>query len=209
MTQPDALQRALRDALGGSQQDVPEIYDAAAAAGLLDVAYARLDSPVGSLLLAATPSGLARIAYLDTSTEEDEDAVLQDLAGRISPRVLAAPRRLDRARRELDEYFEGRRDRFDLELDWQLMSDFGRRIMGATAAIPYGEVSTYSDVAVRAGSPRGARAAGNALGSNPLPIVLPCHRVLHAGGGLGGYTGGLDRKRTLLAIESGPAPASM
>jgi len=208
MTQPDALQRALRDTLGGPQPDPPEIYDAAAAAGLLDVAYARLDSPVGSLLLAATPSGLARIAYLNADAE-DEEAVLQDLAGRISPRVLAAPRRLDQARRELDEYFGGRRDQFELELDWRLMSDFGRRIMAATAAIPYGEVSTYSDVAARAGSPRGARAAGNALGSNPLPIVLPCHRVLHAGGGLGGYTGGLDRKRTLLAIESDPAPARM
>ncbi len=204
MTQLDALERALRQTAGRAYPDPPDIYPAAAAAGLLDVAYARLDSPVGGLLLAATPSGLARIAYLDD--ERDEDAVVGALAARISPRVLAAPRKLDRPRRELDEYFTGRRQRFETALDWELMTDFGRRILAATAAIPYGSVSTYRDVAARAGSPRGARAAGNALGSNPLPIVLPCHRVLPADGGLGGYTGGPDRKRALLAIEAGQVP---
>ena len=131
--------------------------------------------------------------------------MLADMARRVSPRVLAAPRKLDEPRRELDEYFAGRRDHFDLALDWRLMTDFGRRIMAATAAVPYGAVATYGEVAASAGSPRGYRAAGNALGRNPLPIVLPCHRVVHAGGGLGGYTGGLDRKRTLLAIERGRA----
>ena len=171
---------------------------AAADAGLLDVAYATLDSPVGSLLLAATPKGLVRVAYLD---DQDPDAALTDLARRVSPRVLAAPRKLDAPRRALDEYFAGRRDHFELELDWQLMSPFGRRVLEATAAIPYGSVSSYGEVAARAGSPRGFRAAGNALGANPLPIVLPCHRVVHAGGGLGGYTGGVARKQTLLAIE--------
>jgi methylated-DNA-[protein]-cysteine S-methyltransferase len=201
MTRPDALEQALRQTAGRALPDPPDIYPAAAAAGLLDVAYARLDSPVGALLLAATPTGLARIAYLDD--EEAEDAVVQDLATRISPRVLAAPRQLDGPRRELDEYFSGRRQRFESRLDWELMTDFARRIMAAAAAIPYGSVSTYREVASRAGSPRGARAAGNALGSNPLPIMLPCHRVLHTGGGLGGYTGGVDRKRRLLAIESG------
>ncbi|MFZ0042241.1 MAG: methylated-DNA--[protein]-cysteine S-methyltransferase [Solirubrobacteraceae bacterium] len=204
MSHPDPLEHALRQAAHRMEPDLPDIYPAAAAAGLLDVAYARLDSPVGQLLLAATPTGLARIVYLDGPA--GEDAALEELANRISPRVLAAPGKLDRPRRELDEYFAGRRHGFDLQLDWELMTGFARRIMAATAAIPYGSVSTYRDVAAQAGSPRGARAAGNALGSNPLPIVLPCHRVLHAGGGLGGYTGGLDRKRTLLAIESGQAP---
>jgi len=182
---------------------LPDIAEAAAAADLLDVAYATLDSPVGRLLVARTAVGLARIAYLDGDAEE---TVLADLADRISPRVLAAPRRLDEPRRELDQYFHGRRQRFDVALDLRLMTDFTRRVLTATAAIPYGSVSTYRDVATEAGSPRASRAAGNALGSNPLPIVLPCHRVLHSGGGLGGYTGGLDRKRTLLAIERGQLP---
>jgi methylated-DNA-[protein]-cysteine S-methyltransferase len=192
--------RAARDA--GDPIPLPDLAEAAAGAGLLDVAYATLDSPVGTLLLATTPRGLVRIAYLDgDSVARTQDGVLADVARRVSPRVLAAPRRLDEPRRELDEYFAGRRDRFELALDWRLMTDFGRRILQATAEIPFGAVSTYRDVATRAGSPRGSRAAGNALGANPLPIVLPCHRVLHSGGGLGGYTGGIERKRALLAIE--------
>ena len=129
-------------------------------------------------------------------------AVLQSLADRVSPRMLEAPRRLDGPRRELDDYFGGRRREFDLPLDRRLMSDFMRRVLSATATIPFGSVSTYGAVAREAGSPRGSRAAGNALGSNPMPIVIPCHRVLHADGGIGGYTGGLDRKRTLLELES-------
>ena len=200
-----AVERALREAIrhpGAPGAQPPTITDAAAAAGLLDVAYATVDSPVGTLVLATTPAGLARLAYVDG----DEDAVLEDLAARLSPRMLSAPARLDEPRRELEEYFSGRRRRFDVPLDLRLMTDFTRRVLTATAAIPYGAVSTYRDVAQRAGSPRGFRAAGNALGSNPLPIVLPCHRVLHSGGGLGGYTGGVQRKRTLLAIERGQAP---
>jgi methylated-DNA-[protein]-cysteine S-methyltransferase len=200
MMELDSLERELRRSAPASPGDLPELTDAALAADLLDVAYARLDSPVGTLLLAATPKGLVRLAYIDY---EDEDQVLESLAERVSPRVLAAPSRLDQSRRELEEYFGGRRQAFDLPLDWQLLSGFGRRVLEATAAIPYGSVSTYKGVATGAGSPRGFRAAGNALGSNPIPIVLPCHRVLHSGGGLGGYTGGLDRKRTLLAIERG------
>ncbi len=178
--------------------DPPELDRAAAAAGLLDVAYATLESPVGTLLLARTPRGLARIAYLDGP---DEDAILEDLASRISPRVLSAPRELDLARRELDEYFAGGRQAFDMPLDWRLTQGFGRRVLQATARIPFGAVSTYKQVAAAAGSPRGFRAAGNALGANPLPIVVPCHRVLHANGGLGGYTGGLERKQVLLGVE--------
>ena len=192
----------LEDALraGPTPHPLPPIAAAAADAGLLDVAYAEMDSPVGTLLLARTSSGLARVAYVDFSGEE---AVLEDLSARVSPRMLESPRALDAPRRELDEYFSGRRHTFDTPLDLRLMTDFTRRILTATAAIPYGEVSTYLGVATAAGSPRGSRAAGNALGSNPLPIVIPCHRVLHSGGGLGGYTGGLERKRTLLGIERG------
>jgi methylated-DNA-[protein]-cysteine S-methyltransferase len=207
MTKLDGLERELRDTWHHGAAGPPDLTDAAAAAGLLDVAYATLDSPVGTLLLVATPAGLMRIAYLDG---DQPGPILEEIARRVSPRVLAAPRALDEPRRELDEYFGGRRRSFELAIDWQLMSDFGRRVLTATAAIPYGSVSTYKDVAAGAGSPRGARAAGNALGANPLPIVLPCHRVLHASGSLGGYTGGLDRKRALLAIERGqPSPAGV
>ncbi len=196
----DPVERALRAGLQAG--DPPGgVAEAAAAAGLLDVAYATLDSPVGPLLVAITPRGLVRLAYLDG----DEDAVLADLAARISPRVLASARRLDEPRRELDEYFAGRRRRFELPIDWQLTRGFGRRVLQATAAIPFGSVSSYRDVAAAAGSPRGARAAGNALGSNPMPIVVPCHRILHSGGGIGGYTGGLERKRVLLSTEGQPA----
>jgi methylated-DNA-[protein]-cysteine S-methyltransferase len=169
----------------------------AAAASLADVAYAPVDSPLGPLLVAATPRGLVRIAYPD----QEIDDVLEDLAARVSPRVVEAPAALDVARRELEEYFAGGRDRFGLRLDWSLVGPFARRVLGAAVRIPYGRVSTYREVAEDAGSPRGYRAAGNALGGNPMPIVVPCHRVLHAGGGLGGYTGGLDRKRFLLALE--------
>jgi methylated-DNA-[protein]-cysteine S-methyltransferase len=177
---------------------LPDITQRAAAAGLLDVAYATEDSPVGKLLLATTPAGLVRLAYLDSS---DEDVLLEDLAIKVSPRVLAAPGRLDEPRRELEEYFSGQRRRFDVPLDWQLMRGFRRRVLEATARIPFGSVSTYRQVATEAGSPRGSRAAGNALGANPIPIMVPCHRILHSSGGLGGYTGGLERKRMLLAIE--------
>lgn len=177
---------------------LPDITPRAAQAGLLDVAYATYPSPVGELLLAATDAGLVRVAYLDSASEE---ALLADLAARISPRVLSAPRRLDEPRRELDQYFGGGRRAFEVAVDWRLTRGFGRRVLEATARIPFGAVSSYRQVATEAGSPRGSRAAGNALGANPIPIVVPCHRILHSGGGLGGYTGGLDRKRALLAIE--------
>ncbi len=182
------------------EHPLPSIDEAAAAAGLLDVAYTTHDTPVGTLLLARTPRGLVRIAFLDDGLN-DEDAVLQKLAATISPRVLSAPSRLDEPRRELDEYFAGRRRRFELPLDWQLTRGFGRRVLEATARIPFGASSTYKHVAGEAGSPRASRAAGNALGANPLPIIVPCHRVLHVGGGLGGYTGGIERKRALLEVE--------
>jgi methylated-DNA-[protein]-cysteine S-methyltransferase len=179
---------------------LPDLTEAAAAAGLLDVAYATLDSPLGRLLLATTPKGLVRIAYID---DYDEDAVLEQLAARVSPRVMAAPRKLDQPRRELDQYFAGRRRHFETPQDWQLIGGFARRVLTATAHVPYGATATYKQMASEAGNERASRAAGNALGSNPIPIIVPCHRILHSGGGLGGYTGGLDKKRLLLAVESG------
>jgi methylated-DNA-[protein]-cysteine S-methyltransferase len=166
--------------------------------GLVDVAYTTVDTPVGNLLLAATPRGLVRVGF----SNEDADDVLEELAGRLSPRVLEAPARLDDARRELDEYFEGRRHHFDLPLDWELSgAGFRRKVLRATARIPYGEVRSYRQMATTAGSPRAYRAAGNALGSNPIPVIVPCHRVLASGGGLGGYGGGLDIKQQLLQLE--------
>jgi methylated-DNA-[protein]-cysteine S-methyltransferase len=199
MTNADALELALRSAAPiEGDQPLPDLSDRASAAGLLDVAYATLDSPVGKLLLAATGRGLVRLAYIEG---QDESGVLEALARAVSPRMLAAPRQLDEPRRELDEYFAGGRQHFDLPLDWRLTRGFGRRVLEATTRIPYGSVSSYKQVAAAAGSPRGSRAAGNALGTNPLPIVVPCHRVLHSDGALGGYTGGLERKRLLLGVE--------
>ena len=169
----------------------------AAREGLIDVAYTTVDSPVGSLLVAQTKRGLVRLAFGGIP----HDKVLLELAEDLSPRVLESPAKLDLVRRQLGEYFEGRRTSFDLTLDWRLSHGFMRRVLTHTARIPYGEVSTYKTVAAAAGSPRAARAAGNALGANPIPIVVPCHRVLHTGGGLGGYGGGLDRKEFLLKLE--------
>jgi methylated-DNA-[protein]-cysteine S-methyltransferase len=133
--------------------------------------------------------------------EESVDATLDRLAMKISPRIIEAPGALDATRRELDEYFDGRRRRFELALDWTLVGPFGRRVLDVASDIPYGGVLSYAQVAAQAGSPRGSRAAGNALGSNPIPIVVPCHRVLRSRGALGGYGGGLERKQFLLELE--------
>jgi len=172
----------------------------AADEGVAEIAYALLDAPVGRLLVAASSRGLVRIAY--ELENGGVDSVLDAIAERLSPSIVEAPARLDDARRELDEYFAGRRRGFDLEVDWRLArSAFTRRVLEATARIPFGETSTYRDVAIAAGSPKAFRAAGSALGSNPIPIVVPCHRVLASAGGIGGYTGGLERKRVLLGIE--------
>lgn len=173
----------------------------AATEGIAEVAYARVDSPVGRLVALATPHGLVRLAY---EPDGGPDRVLDDVALRLSPAIVEAPARLDEIRRELDEYFAGRRRDFDLALDWALTAPgFRRRVLQECARIPFGATSTYKQMAIAAGSPRAFRAAGGALGSNPIPIVVPCHRVLASGGGLGGYTGGLDRKRMLLSIEGG------
>jgi methylated-DNA-[protein]-cysteine S-methyltransferase len=141
---------------------------------------------------------LIRIAY---NAEETTDRALEELARRVSPRVVEAPAALDDVRRELDEYFENKRTGFDIPIDWRLHDGFGRRVLKATARIPFGEVLSYADVAAKAGSPRAYRAAGNALGSNRMPIVVPCHRVVASGGKIGGYTGGIERKEYLLHLE--------
>ncbi len=165
--------------------------------GLAEVAYGFIDSPLGPLAVFVTPRGVVRVAY----EREGFDAVVEEVARLVSPRVLSAPERTDEARRELDEYFSDGRRSFEVPIDWRLVRGFNQGVLRATAAIPFGAVSTYGEVALAAGSPRAARAAGNALAGNPIPIVVPCHRVVHAGGGLGGYTGGLDRKVFLLRHE--------
>src|SRR5271166_760275 len=164
---------------------------------LADVSYAPVDSPFGELLVASSRRGVLRLAF----PEESVDSVLEGIARGFSPRIVEASAALDDVRRELDEYFEGRRREFEIALDWSLIGTFGRRVLRVTSEIPFGGVLSYAEVAAEAGSPRGFRAAGNALGSNPIPIVIPCHRVLRSGGALGGYGGGLDRKRWLLELE--------
>ncbi|HEY7527414.1 MAG TPA: methylated-DNA--[protein]-cysteine S-methyltransferase [Candidatus Limnocylindria bacterium] len=180
-----------------AERTAADLARRAAAAGLADVAYGTMDSPVGPLLVAVTDRGLVRVAFSSERSEE----VLAELASRVSPRVLRDPARTDEIRRELDEYFAGQRRRFDVRVDWSLVRGFAQGVLRATARVPFGTTTTYRQMAEAAGSPRASRAAGNALGSNPIPIVVPCHRVLHSGGGLGGYAGGLERKRTLLTLE--------
>lgn len=181
-------------AMGGALRRLAE---QAAADGLLDVAYATVDSPFGPLLLASTPRGLVRVSL----PSYDPGEALAELAARISPRILEAPARLDDVRRQLDLYFEGRLTEFDLPLDWRLTSGFRAKVQHAIARIPYGETRTYTEMARSAGNERAVRAAGTACGSNPIPIVVPCHRVLRSGGGLGGYGGGLPMKEALLKLE--------
>jgi methylated-DNA-[protein]-cysteine S-methyltransferase len=182
---------------------VSRLIGRAEAEGLVDIAYAETDTPVGRLLVAATPRGLVRVSFHG----EAHEAVLGELAERLSPRVLEAPSRLDIVRRELEEYFEGGRREFDVPLDWSLTgSTFRRRVLERTAKIPYGATASYRDVASAAGNERAVRAAGTALGANPIPIVVPCHRVLRSGGALGGYGGGLEAKRFLLDLEAGRSP---
>jgi methylated-DNA-[protein]-cysteine S-methyltransferase len=192
------IETALRAAAATLPSAGPLDLRRVAGEGLLDVAYATVDSPLGPLVVAATPRGLVRLAYTGS---RDEGEVVEDLAGKLSPRILEAPERLDDVRRELDEYFEGRRADFDVPIDWSLTRGFTGKVLRQTARIGYGKTSTYAEVAGRAGSPRAVRAAGNALGSNPIPVVVPCHRVLRTGGALGGYTGGVERKEFLLRLE--------
>jgi methylated-DNA-[protein]-cysteine S-methyltransferase len=175
--------------------------EAAAAAGLLDVAYDMADSPVGPLLVAASERGLCRISY-----DPEPERELEWLARAFGARVLRSPRPLEEARRELDEYFEGERRDFDLRVDLSPLPAFQRAVLEELALVPYGRVDTYGGLARRIGKPRAARAVGGALNRNPIPIVVPCHRIVGAGGKLVGYAGGLERKQTLLGLEGAILP---
>ena len=198
MTTLEEILHGRDDVSGAAADAAARAVASARALGLTDVSYAIEPSPIGELLVAVTPRGLIRLAY---NAGEEADTVLNELARRVSPRVVEAPAALDLVRRELDEYFSGDRKGFDIPIDWRLHEGFGRRVLRATARIPFGKVLTYGDVAAKAGSPRGSRAAGNALGSNRVPIVVPCHRVVRSGGKIGGYTGGIERKEYLLELE--------
>jgi methylated-DNA-[protein]-cysteine S-methyltransferase len=185
------------EAEAASRAAAERLREAAAQARLIDVAVATMGSPVGDLLLAVTPRGLAAIWFDDG----DRQLLLDRLAREVSPRVLESPRATDDVRRELDEYFAGRRTAFDLALDRRLMHPFAREVLTAIAKVGFGRVATYGEIAKRLGKPSAARAVGAALGSNPIPIVVPCHRVVGAGGKLTGYAGGLHRKEWLLTLE--------
>jgi methylated-DNA-[protein]-cysteine S-methyltransferase len=193
-----ALIRALADDADHLRRLHDRLAAAAQAEGILDIAYQTVDSPVGPLLLAATDLGLVRVAY----ASEDHDKVLQALADRISPRILRAPARLDTAARELEEYFTGRRHSFDVPLDWRLAAGFRSTVLHHLPEIRYGHTATYAAVAQLAGNPKAVRAVGTACATNPLPVIVPCHRVVRSDGGLGGYLGGVDAKRTLLTLEA-------
>jgi methylated-DNA-[protein]-cysteine S-methyltransferase len=166
--------------------------------GLLDIAYRTVDSPVGTLLLAATPAGLLRVAY----EREDLDAVLQTLSAKVSPRILNAPRRLDPAARQLDEYFARQRQRFDVPVDMSLATGFRRQVLGYLPSIDYGHTASYATVAVALENPKAVRAVGSACANNPLPLVIPCHRVVRSDGQAGEYIGGPQTKRRLLDLEA-------
>jgi methylated-DNA-[protein]-cysteine S-methyltransferase len=193
------LARGFPDDPGHLQALHARLASAAEQAGILDVAYRTVDTPVGTLLLAATERGLVRIAY----ASENHAGVLQALSERISPRLLNAPGRLDAAATELDQYFAGRRHRFDLPLDWRLLAGFRRTVLSRLATdIGYGHTASYGALAQLAGHPKAARAVGTACATNPLPVVVPCHRIVRADGGIGGYVGGTDAKRILLTLEA-------
>ena len=162
---------------------------------LVDVAWVVEDTPIGPLTLAATPTGLVRVGF------GHEDDVLTELAADVSPRVVRLPKRLDGLRRQLDEYFAGRRHRFDVALDRRLSHGYRRTVLEELSRVPYGETVSYKDLAERTGNPKASRAVGTAMATNPIPIVVPCHRVLRTGGALGGYGGGLDTKVWLLRHE--------
>ena len=195
-----AIERGLRSAVASDADSARAAADAARRAadeGLADVAYATTESPIGPLLVASTRRGLVRVAF----ASERSDDVLNDLVVKISPRVLEAPEQLDEVRRELDQYFDGKRRKFELRLDWRLSHGFRNDVLRKLVRVPYGETASYAEMAARAGRPRAYRAAGSACATNPMPLVVPCHRVLASGGGLGGYGGGLDVKRYLLKLE--------
>ena len=186
-----------RDAADRSRKATARFSDSASAQSLVDVAVATMDSPIGELFVAVTPKGLVSIAFED----EHRDGVLQRLVREVSPRVLEAAGPTDATRRELEEYFRGERRKFDLRIDRRLIGEFAWSVLRATSRVGFGELVTYGQIATRIERPKAARAVGRALGSNPIPIVIPCHRVVGAGGSLTGYAGGLPRKQTLLRHE--------
>jgi methylated-DNA-[protein]-cysteine S-methyltransferase len=175
-----------------------KLVEAAERQGVLDIAYGTVDTPVGSLLLAATADGLLRVAY----EREGHGTVLERLAALVSPRILRAPQRLEQPRRQIEEYFVGARTRFELRLDYRLSKGFRRVVLSNLQHIDYGATKSYAQVAVDSGSPRAVRAVGSACATNPLPVVLPCHRVIRSDGSLGQYVGGADAKEKLLTMEA-------
>jgi methylated-DNA-[protein]-cysteine S-methyltransferase len=191
-TEPDAAERSALEELKAALVRRAQEQD------LLDVAYRDLDSPLGRLLLAATPAGLVRVAF----PVEDPDAVLDSLAARVSPRILRAPARLDPVARELEEYFAGRRHAFDVPVDLRLAGGFRRVVLERLTEVPYARTVSYAELAARAGSPRAVRAVGTACALNPVPLVVPCHRVVRSDGSPGSYRGGPEAKRRLLALEA-------
>ncbi len=198
----DLLVQALHDLPATDAAHLARLRDrlvrGADADHLVDVAYRSVDSPVGPLLLAATTDGLVRVAF----AREDHDTVLQTLADRISPRVLHAPARLDAVARQLEEYFAHTRRAFDVVIDWRLSDGFRRTVLHHLPDIQYGQTASYANLAQRVGNPKAVRAVGTACATNPLPVVVPCHRIVRADGSLGGYLGGLDAKRVLLELEA-------
>jgi methylated-DNA-[protein]-cysteine S-methyltransferase len=196
------LTQDLERAFAGDPGDLARLHaslaEQAEREGILDVAYRTIDSPVGTLLLAATEAGLVRVAY----ASEDHDLVLSSLATRISPRVLSAPARLEAPARELGEYFAGRRRSFGLRLDWRLCAGFRHAVLSHLPDIGYGQTASYAAVAALAGNPKAVRAAATACATNPLPVVVPCHRVIYSDGRTGRYLGGEQAKRTLLTLEA-------
>jgi methylated-DNA-[protein]-cysteine S-methyltransferase len=194
------IERALRGAGAAIDADRlrARVQDRAVAEGLADVAYAPIDSPFGQLLVAGTDRGVVRLALPNWGERE---SLLGQLAEKISPRVLEAPARLDPVRRELDAYFAGRLHQFSVPVDWRLSRGFASRVLHAVARIPYGSTKSYGEVAEEAGNARAFRAAGTACGINPVPLIVPCHRVVQAGGAIGNYGGGPEMKRALLELE--------
>jgi methylated-DNA-[protein]-cysteine S-methyltransferase len=202
MNNGNALVRGLARTTDATTDKLSELHSGLAAAaqrsGILDIAYRIVDSPVGPLLIAATELGVVRVAY----ASEGHNTVLQSLADEISPRILLAPVRLDTAARQLDEYFAGRRREFDMALDWRLSAGFRNTVLHHLPEIAYGHTASYATVAKLAGSPRAVRAVGSACATNPLPVVVPCHRVIRSDGAMGGYLGGVEAKRILLTLEA-------
>jgi len=178
-------------------QGAARFVKAAEKENLVDVVFARVDSPFGELLVASTPKGVVQLSLHGY----DQNETLEELARKVSPRMFESQKGLDPVRKQLDEYFAGKRRTFDVDLDWQLSHGFALRVLKATARIPYGKVSSYREMAEKAGNVRATPAAGNALGGNAIPVIVPCHRVLRTGGGLGGYGGGLPMKEALLKLE--------